>query len=152
MAGTEGELTFVDAGQHPPRRFRRWRWAALLCGSVGLIAIGWNLMQARLEIARHAESLEVIDLAGAELQQHLSQCRSFSAAEDGSDPDWTKAESACQKALDLDPIHREANLLYKQVKLEGQAFENYGAARKALEQLKPQDALELLAKIPAASS
>jgi len=152
MAGTEGELTSVDAGQHPPRRFRRWRLTALLCGSMGLIAIGWNLRQARLEIARRAESSEAFDLDGAELQQHLSQCRSFSAAQDGSEPDWAKAESACQKALDQDPIHREANFLYKQVKLERQAFEDYVAARKTLEQLKPEDALERLAKIPAASS
>src|SRR5262244_281425 len=136
-----GQLRQPRSGRPRPGRaaFRRWRSAALLGGALGAIAVGWNLRPARLETSGHTEPMESVDPQGAELRQQVSRCRSLAAAEDGSEPDWGKAASACERALDLDPIDREANLLHAKVALERQASEDYSAARRALEQFKPED-------------
>src|SRR5262249_21647642 len=129
----------------------RWRSAALLGGALGAIAVGWNLRPARLETSGHTEPMESVDPQGAELRQQVSRCRSLGAAEDGSEPDWRKAASACEIGLELGPSDREANAQHEKVALERQASEDYSAARRAREQFKPEDALELLGRVPAAS-
>jgi tetratricopeptide (TPR) repeat protein len=82
------------------------------------------------------------------IQEFLSQCRSFSSEEMGNEPNWDKALVACQAALDLDPIHTEANTLVKRVKLEKEAFDLFQQGKKALERLKEEEALDLFRKIP----
>src|SRR5712692_6757731 len=130
------------------RRLPRPRWTrvAIAGASMILIAVGWNLVRAPRRFPSEPASESSI-----ELRQHLSRCRSFSAVELGVEPDWERAASACEKALDRDPIHFEANSLFKRIKLEQQAFEHYASAQKALARLKPEEALDLFAKIPAAS-
>jgi pSer/pThr/pTyr-binding forkhead associated (FHA) protein/tetratricopeptide (TPR) repeat protein len=83
-----------------------------------------------------------------ELQETLSACRSFASMEMGNEPQWAKAEVACDKALNIDPINAEANTLIKRIKIEKQASDYFAQGTKALERLKEEDALDLFRKIP----
>ncbi|MFP2912632.1 FHA domain-containing protein, partial [Pyxidicoccus sp. 3LFB2] len=82
-----------------------------------------------------------------QIQTLLSECRSYASSELGA-PNWTRAEETCTQALDLDPIHPEANTLIRRIKLEKEAYEHYAAGDKLLQRLKPDEALEAFSKIP----
>jgi pSer/pThr/pTyr-binding forkhead associated (FHA) protein/tetratricopeptide (TPR) repeat protein len=86
--------------------------------------------------------------AQLDIQELLSQCRSYSSTEMGNEPQWEKAEQACDQALNIDPINAEANTLIKRIKVEKEAAGYYAAAEKALARLKEEEALDLLQKIP----
>ncbi|HYO71731.1 MAG TPA: FHA domain-containing protein [Archangium sp.] len=85
------------------------------------------------------------------VQEALSQCRSYSSME-GSEPDWVKAEAACSKALDIDPINSEANTLMRRIKLEKESADLYSQGQKALGRLKEEEALDIFKKIPKESA
>jgi ABC transport system ATP-binding/permease protein len=87
-----------------------------------------------------------------QVQALLSQCRSYSSTELGGEPDWARAESTCSKALDIDPIHAEANSLMRRIKLEKESADYFARGQKALQRLKEEAALELFKKIPKESS
>ncbi|HZI14495.1 MAG TPA: FHA domain-containing protein [Myxococcus sp.] len=87
-----------------------------------------------------------------EMQELLSRCRSYSSTELGSEPEWNKAETACSKALDIDPIHAEANSLMRRIKLEKESAEYFSQGEKALSRLKEEEALNFFKKIPKDSS
>lgn len=89
--------------------------------------------------------------SSSELQESLSQCRTF-ASFDNHDPDWAKAEAACNKALDLEPIHPEANQLIRKIRLERECADHFAAGQKALSRLHAEEALERFGKIPRESS
>jgi pSer/pThr/pTyr-binding forkhead associated (FHA) protein len=84
----------------------------------------------------------------ADIQELLSQCRSYSSTELSNEPQWEKAEQACDQALNIDPINVEANSLIKRIKVEKEAFGYFSAAEKALIRLREEEALDLLQKIP----
>jgi pSer/pThr/pTyr-binding forkhead associated (FHA) protein len=86
------------------------------------------------------------------VQETLSQCRSYSSMELGSEPDWAKAEAACSKALDIDPINSEANTLMRRIKLEKESADLYVQGQKALGRLKEEEALDIFKKIPKESA
>jgi pSer/pThr/pTyr-binding forkhead associated (FHA) protein/tetratricopeptide (TPR) repeat protein len=83
-----------------------------------------------------------------QVQDLLSQCRSFASMDMGNEPQWDKADEACEQALNLDPINTEANTLIKRIKLEKEAAEYYAQGTKMLQRLKEEDALDQLRKIP----
>ncbi|MBN1210428.1 MAG: FHA domain-containing protein [Myxococcaceae bacterium] len=83
-----------------------------------------------------------------QIQALLSECRSFASMEMGNEPQWEKAEAACDQALNLDPINPEANSLIKRIKLEKEASEYFTQGTKMLQRLKEEDAVDLLRKIP----
>ncbi|WNG58891.1 FHA domain-containing protein [Archangium gephyra] len=85
------------------------------------------------------------------VQESLSQCRSYASME-GGEPDWVKAEAACSKALDIDPINAEANTLMRRIKLEKESADLYVLGQKALGRLKEEEALDLFKKIPKESA
>ncbi|QRK07548.1 FHA domain-containing protein [Archangium violaceum] len=87
-----------------------------------------------------------------QVQEALSQCRSYSSTELGSEPDWARAEAACTKALDVDPINAEANTLMRRIKLEKEAAEYFAQGLKSLGRLKEEEALDFFKKIPKDSS
>ncbi|WP_426751483.1 FHA domain-containing protein [Myxococcus sp. Y35] len=82
----------------------------------------------------------------AKIQELLSECRSYASSELGA-PNWDKANEVCTQALDLDPIHPEANTLIRRIKLEKESFEYYSQGERLLERLKPEEALESFRKI-----
>jgi len=88
---------------------------------------------------------------GPDIQELLSQCRSYSSTDLGTDPQWDKAEAACDQALNIDPINKEANTLIKRIKVEKEAAMYFSQADKALVRLKEEEALDLLQKIPSES-
>jgi pSer/pThr/pTyr-binding forkhead associated (FHA) protein len=81
-----------------------------------------------------------------DLQELLSQCRSYSDCTTG-DPDWRRAEVACEKALDLEPINPEANQLIKKIKLEKGAVLHFEQGQKLLRRLKEDEAIDEFSKI-----
>ncbi|WNG38090.1 FHA domain-containing protein [Archangium violaceum] len=87
-----------------------------------------------------------------QVQEALSKCRSYSSTELGNEPDWVKAEAACTKALDIDPINAEANSLMRRIKLEKVAADDFMLGQKALGRLKEEEALEAFKRIPKDSS
>ncbi|HEX8824070.1 MAG TPA: FHA domain-containing protein [Archangium sp.] len=82
-----------------------------------------------------------------QVQELLSQCRSYSSTELGSEPDWQKAETTCSKALDIDPINAEANSLMRRIKLEKESAEYFTSGEKALLRGKEDEALDAFRKI-----
>ncbi len=86
------------------------------------------------------------------VQEALSQCRSYSSLELGREPDWVKAEAACSKALDIDPINAEANTLMRRIKLEKESSELFAQGLKAIGRLKEEEALDIFKKIPKESA
>ncbi|AEI66548.1 FHA domain-containing protein [Corallococcus macrosporus] len=80
------------------------------------------------------------------IQELLSECRSYASSELGA-PNWDKANEVCTQALDLDPIHAEANTLIRRIKLEKESFEYYSQGERLLQRLKPEEALESFRKI-----
>ncbi len=87
-----------------------------------------------------------------QVQELLSQCRSYSSTELGGEPDWVKAEASCSKALDVDPINAEANSLMRKIKLEKESAEFFTQGEKALLRGKEDDALDSFRKITKESS
>lgn len=81
-----------------------------------------------------------------QIQDLLSECRSYASSELGA-PNWVRAEEVCTQALDLDPIHPEANTLIRRIRLEKESSEYYSAGEKLLQRLKPEEALEAFSKI-----
>jgi hypothetical protein len=81
----------------------------------------------------------------SELQRFLTECRTYAS---GAEPDWSKAELACNQTLDLDPINAEANSLLKQVALEKRAFLQFTQGQKAAEQRREEEAIKSFAAIP----
>ncbi|EPX55819.1 hypothetical protein D187_008380 [Cystobacter fuscus DSM 2262] len=87
-----------------------------------------------------------------QIQELLSQCRSYSSMEMGGEPDWGKAQTACSKVLNIDPINSEAVSLMKRITLEKDASEQFAQGNKALLRGKEEEALDLFKKIPKEST
>ncbi len=83
-----------------------------------------------------------------QLQALLSECRTWASMEFGNIPNWEKADAACNKALDLDPIHQEAIQLIKRIRVEKDASKDLEEGERLMQRLREQEALEQFAKIP----
>lgn len=123
--------------------FPRALIAAIPIGAVGLVG-GLNV---RVPAPSTSAPLD----AGSEVQEQLIRCRSYGAADPASEPDWKKAELACNRALDLDPINEEANRLLLKIDQERTAFDLFHRAQSAAQARDELGALELLARIPETS-
>lgn len=86
----------------------------------------------------------------AEVQQYLTECRSF-ASTDLGEPDWKRAEASCNHALDLDPINEEANRLIRRIETEKEAETHYENGQREMMRLREDAALDEYGKIPAES-
>jgi len=121
--------------------------AAVSVIAAGLVASGrahWPSLST--EPPKQPSSLDV----PSDLEEQLSKCRSYSR-NTGTEPDWKKAESACNGALDRDPINEEADRLLKQIKQEQIASELFARADSASQRLDDLGALDLLTQIPETS-
>lgn len=89
----------------------------------------------------------------AQLEEWVAECRTYSATDlAGQEPDWPRAEKACQRVLDEEPIHVEATVLMRKIKTEKEAYEFYKAAEKLMRVQREEEALDQYAKIPEESA
>lgn len=134
------------AGGAPPGRKRLMMVAGGVVGLLVVAAVVKVAMPAHPPAEAVKSSAPAADPA-EQIQELLSECRSYASNELGS-PNWARAEETCTKALDLDPIHPEANTLIRRIRLEKEAFDHFSAGEKALQRLKPEEALDAFSKIP----
>jgi hypothetical protein len=81
------------------------------------------------------------------VQELLAACRSYISPEHG-DPDWSKAEAACLKVLDVEPIQEEATSLLKKIKAEQAARAHFEKADNLTLRLHEEEALTEYGAIP----
>jgi tetratricopeptide (TPR) repeat protein len=115
----------------------------------GIAGVVLLLLGVKMAVSNHTDVPPVAAGPSSpenDLQDLLSQCRSYSDCTTG-DPDWRRAEQACEKALDLEPINPEANQLIKKIKLEKGAVLHFESGQKLLRRLKEDEAIDEFSKI-----
>lgn len=81
-----------------------------------------------------------------QIEEYLAECRTYSNSEAGL-TDWSRADAACQKVLELEPIHEEANTLIKRITVLKVCEQNFNGAKEQLAGGQLEGALDLLAKV-----
>lgn len=81
-----------------------------------------------------------------EIDELLKVCRTYASCE-GRDPDWARAEAACAKIIDLEPIHEQANELMKRITFEKVAEQAHVKGKELAAAGRREDALESFAKV-----
>ncbi len=81
-----------------------------------------------------------------QIEELLAECRTYSNSEAGM-TDWSRADAACQKVIELEPIHQEANTLVKRISVLKVCEQNFNGAKEALAGGQLEAALDLLSKI-----
>ena len=81
-----------------------------------------------------------------QIEELLAECRTYSNSEAGL-TDWSRADAACQKVIELEPIHQEANTLVKRISVLKVCEQNFNGAREQLAGGQLEGALDLMAKI-----
>jgi len=64
-----------------------------------------------------------------QIEDYLAECRTYSNSDRGA-PDWGRAQAACNKVLELEPIHEEANSLLKRISVLKVCEENLNRGRE----------------------
>ncbi len=89
----------------------------------------------------------VIERDPAEMiEEYLAECRTYSSSEHGN-PEWARAEQACNKVIELEPIHAEANTLIKRISVLKVCEENVNRAKEYIAGGKLEDALDSYTKV-----
>lgn len=94
---------------------------------------------------RIKQPVEELDPAQA-IEDLLAECRTYSSSESGS-PDWARAANACNKVIEMEPIHQEANTLIKRISVLKVCEENFNKAREFQAGGKIEEAVESFQKI-----
>lgn len=121
-------------------------------GVLGILAVAGviKVVASPKQVAPGPAAAAVKVDRSAEVQQYLTECRSF-ASTDLGEPNWKKAESSCDHALDIDPINEEANHLIQRVKAEEEAEAHFLSGQREMARLREDAALDEYGKIPANS-
>lgn len=82
-----------------------------------------------------------------QVEKALSVCRQYSATDSNSDPNWARAQEACEAALELEPIHREATELMKKIQVNRACEDNLKRAKAMVAANRAEQSLEAFAKI-----
>ena len=146
----EGSQAGLDPGK---KKLLMAAGAALTLLVVGVIVFAFKAPPAVLNDPPPVNKGPMINNLPPEqqIEDYLSQCRQFSSIDLG-EPNWEKAESACKRVLDLEPIHGEANQLLAKIKIERKCEDNFNKARKQLSRLRDEEALDALKEITSACS
>lgn len=83
-----------------------------------------------------------------EIEGLLTECRTYSSPDLGK-PDWSRAEIACQKIIEIEPIHADANLLLKKIKTERACEDNLEKGKELVIAGKFEESLDFFAKVGA---
>ncbi|MDP3232138.1 MAG: FHA domain-containing protein [Myxococcales bacterium] len=81
-----------------------------------------------------------------EIEELLKACRTYASCE-GRAADWGKAQEACGRILDIEPIHAQANELMKRIKYERAAEEAFLKGKELAASGRLEDALDSFAKV-----
>lgn len=81
-----------------------------------------------------------------QIEDLLAECRTYSNSEHGS-PDWARAEAACNKVIELEPIHQEANALVKRISVLKVCEDNMNRGKEQVAGGQLEGALDSFAKI-----
>jgi pSer/pThr/pTyr-binding forkhead associated (FHA) protein/tetratricopeptide (TPR) repeat protein len=94
---------------------------------------------AKAERALPADPADQID-------ELLKVCRTFASCE-GREPDWARAEAACAKIIELEPIHEQANELMKRITHERAAEQAFARGKELAAAGRRTEALEAFGKV-----
>jgi hypothetical protein len=81
-----------------------------------------------------------------EIEDLLKVCRTYASCE-GRQADWGRAEEACSKILDIEPIHQAANDLMKRIKYERAAEEAFLKGKELSASGRLEEALDSFSKV-----
>ncbi|MDX2011955.1 MAG: FHA domain-containing protein [Myxococcaceae bacterium] len=81
-----------------------------------------------------------------EIDELLKVCRTYASCE-GRSADWARAEAACAKIIDLEPIHEQANELMKRITHEKAAEQAYLKGKEFAAAGRREEALDSFAKV-----
>lgn len=81
-----------------------------------------------------------------QIEELLAECRTYSNSEHGN-PDWARAESACNKVIELEPIHQEANALVRRISVLKVCEENITRAKEQIGSGQLEGALDSFARV-----
>ena len=81
-----------------------------------------------------------------QIEEYLAECRTYSNSEAGM-IDWARADAACQKVIELEPIHQEANTLVKRISVLKVCEQNFNAAKEQIAGGQLEGALDSISKI-----
>jgi pSer/pThr/pTyr-binding forkhead associated (FHA) protein len=145
----------VTSAKRPGARGKSWKLFAVAAGALVVFTLGgglWLASKATSGDGRRPKGIRAaLPDADAQLESHLRQCRSYAAAEGKREPDWVKAQEACDRALDIEPIHPEANELAKRISQEKEASERFADGERMLSTMREEEAFAELNKIPQGS-
>ncbi len=85
--------------------------------------------------------------AEQQVEGYLSVCRQYSTTDSNSEPNWARAQEACEAALELEPIHREASELMKKIQVNRACEDNLKRAKTMVAANRAEESLEVFAKI-----
>jgi ABC transport system ATP-binding/permease protein len=81
-----------------------------------------------------------------EIEELLKVCRTYASCE-GRTADWVKAQEACGRILDVEPIHAQANELMKRIQHERAAEEALLQGKELAASGRLEEALDSFAKV-----
>jgi pSer/pThr/pTyr-binding forkhead associated (FHA) protein len=153
--GSGGRAKAADPSDAPPPKSRKLIGVAAALAGIVLVA-----GVAKVLVAPPAQPVAPVDPGPTtvvvdpteQVQTLLSECRSYSSKDMGSEPQWEKAEAKCEEARVLDPINAEVNTELKRIRVEKEAAEYFAQGLKLLSRLKEEDAIDVLQKIPKESN
>ncbi|MEN9799814.1 MAG: hypothetical protein RL653_3511, partial [Pseudomonadota bacterium] len=125
--------------------------ALLLVGVVIKASSGEDAPPAQPTLQANAGTGGGEEPVAQDLSALLSECRTYSALDSVVEPNWARAEKACAKVLEQEPIHAEALSLAKRIRIEKDAVEIYRQAEKELRLGREEDALVRFGTLPSDS-
>ena len=78
----------------------------------------------------------------------LTECRTYSSPEVGQ-PDWGRAKTACEKVLEIEPIHADANALLRRIEIEKACEDNLRNGKELISAGRLEEGVEAYAKVGA---
>lgn len=131
----------VPTKKRPSLFFAFASLAATLVLSYGVFVLRWPIAPAPTPVPQGAASSSV-----EELEELLAECRTYSSTEAGM-TDWGRARAACERVLELEPIHGQGNALMKRISVLQRCEAELEGATQQLALGRTESALDQLALI-----
>lgn len=83
-----------------------------------------------------------------DIEELMTECRTYSSADVGR-PDWKRAAAACNKVVEIEPIHADALALLKRIQVEKTCEENLEKGKELASSGQIEASIEAYAKVGA---